>query len=256
MKLGDSMKALITGASSGIGREIAKYLDHLGYELILVGRDKERLEKLSSKLTINPKIIILDLTNEANAKSLYVLTKNEDIDILVNNAGFGNFGYFSETDLTNDLNMINLNIKTVHILTKMFLKDMKRKNYGYILNVASTAGFYPGPLMATYYSTKSYTYKLTQAISYELKKQKSNVHISCLCPGPVATNFNKTAGVEFAIKPYKASYVAKYAIDKMFKNKTLIIPGIKMKLLKIGGKILSDKTIMRLTYRIQKKKVK
>lgn len=248
------MKALITGASSGIGREMAKYFDSLDYELILVARDKIALEDLSSKLKHKPKIVVMDLLVESNVKSLYVLTKNEGIDVLINNAGFGNFGYFTETDLINDLEMIDLNIKTVHMLTKLFLKDMKKKNNGYILNVASTAAFEPGPLMATYYSTKAYVLRLTEAISYELKKEKSNVHISCLCPGPVSTNFNNVAGVSFSVKPYTADFVAKYAINKMFKNKTVIIPGFKMKCVKFFGRLIPDKAQMAIAYRIQRKK--
>lgn len=248
------MKALVTGASSGIGLEIAKYLDELGYQLILVARNKEKLEDLASRLKHKAKIIVMDLETEANIKSLYVLTKNEDIDILVNNAGFGDFGYFTETDLNKELEMIDLNIKSVHMLTKMFLKEMVKKDSGYILNVASSASFQPGPLMATYYSTKAYVFRLTEAISYELKKQKSKVHISCLCPGPVDTNFNAVAGVNFAVKPLSAERVARYAVDQMFKNKMVIIPGFKMKCAKFFGRFLSDKKLMAITYRIQKKK--
>lgn len=250
------MKALVTGASSGIGLEIAKYLDELGYQLILVARNKEKLEDLASRLKHKAKIIVMDLETEANIKSLYVLTKNEDIDILVNNAGFGDFGYFTETDLSKELEMIDLNIKTVHMLTKMFLKEMVKKNSGYILNVASSASFQPGPLMATYYSTKAYVLRQTEAISYELKKQKSKVHVSCLCPGPVDTNFNAVAGVNFAVKPLSAEKVARYAVDQMFKNKMVIIPGFKMKCAKFFGRFLSDKKLMAITYRIQKKKKK
>ena len=245
------MKALVTGASSGIGREMAKYLDHLGYELIIVARSKEKLEQLASTLSKKPKIIVMDLMLESNIKSLYVLTKNENIDILINNAGFGTFGTFTETELTTELEMIDLNIKTVHMLTKMFLKDMKKKDKGYILNVASTAAFQPGPLMATYYSTKAYVLRLTEAIYYELKKENSNVHISCLCPGPVDTNFNQVAGVSFAVKPKSAEEVSRYAIDQMLKNKMLIVPGFKMKCVKFFGRFLSDKTLMAFSYRIQ-----
>ncbi len=250
------MKALVTGASSGIGLEISKYLDSLGYEVILVARDKEKLESVAKTLNHKPKIIVMDLSQVEDIKSLYVLVKNDDIDILVNNAGFGLFGNFTETDLTKELNMIDINIKAVHILTKLFLKDMKRKNKGYILNVASSASFEPGPLMATYYSTKSYVYRLTEAIYYELKKEKINVHVSCLCPGPVDTNFNNVAEVNFAVKPLKADYVAKYAIDKMLKHKLIIIPGFKMKCAKFLGRFVSDKTLMKFVYKIQKKKVK
>ena len=250
------MKALVTGASSGIGLEISKYLDSIGYEIILVARDKEKLESVAKTLTHKPKIIVMDLQKVEYIKSLYVLVKNDDIDILVNNAGFGLFGNFTETDLSKELNMIDINIKAVHILTKLFLKDMKRKNKGYILNVASSAAFQSGPLMATYYSTKSYVYRLTEAINYENKKDKVNVQVSCLCPGPVDTNFNKVAGVRFSVKPLKADYVAKYAIDQMLKGKMLIIPGFKMKCAKFFGRFVSDKKLMAITYRIQKKKVK
>lgn len=250
------MKALVTGASSGIGLEISKYLDSIGYEIILVARDKEKLESVAKTLTHKPKIIVMDLQQVEDIKSLYVLVKNDDIDILVNNAGFGLFGNFTETDLSKELSMIDINIKAVHILTKLFLKDMKRKNKGYILNIASSAAFQSGPLMATYYSTKSYVYRLTEAINYENKKEKVNVQVSCLCPGPVDTNFNKVAGVRFSVKPLKADYVAKYAIDQMVKGKMLIIPGFKMKCAKFFGRFLSDKKLMSITYRIQKKKVK
>ena len=250
------MKALVTGASSGIGLEISKYLDSIGYEIILVARDKEKLESVAKTLTHKPKIIVMDLQQVEDIKSLYVLVKNDDIDILVNNAGFGLFGNFTETDLSKELNMIDINIKAVHILTKLFLKDMKRKNKGYILNVASSAAFQSGPLMATYYSTKSYVYRLTEAINYENKKDKVNVQVSCLCPGPVDTNFNKVAGIRFSVKPLKSDYVAKYAIDQMLKGKMLIIPGFKMKCAKFFGRFVSDKKLMAITYRIQKKKVK
>lgn len=250
------MKALVTGASSGIGLEIAKYLDNLGYEIVLVARDKEKLEAVSKILKNKSKIIVMDLQQVEDIKSLYVLVKNDDIDILVNNAGFGLYGNFTETDLGKELDMIDINIKAVHILTKLFLKDMKRKNKGYILNVASSAAFQSGPLMATYYSTKSYVYRLTEAINYELKKEKVNVQVSCLCPGPVDTNFNNVAGVKFSVKPLKADYVAKYAIDKLLKGKLLIIPGFKMKCAKFFGRFLSDKALMKITYRIQRKKIK
>lgn len=250
------MKALVTGASSGIGKEIAIYLDKLGYEVILVARNKEKLESVAKTLTHKPKIIVMDLQQVEDIKSLYVLVKNDDIDILVNNAGFGLCGNFTDIELSKELEMIDINIKAVHILTKLFLKDMKRKNRGYILNVASSAAFESGPLMATYYSTKSYIYRLTEAINYELKKEKVNVHVSCFCPGPVDTNFNNVANVKFSVKPLKADYVAKYAVDKMFNNKMLIIPGLKMKCAKFFGRFLSDKALMRMTYRIQRRKIK
>lgn len=250
------MKALITGASSGIGLDMAKYLATKKCELILVARNKEKLEQIQEALPTKVTIIVADLSNEQRVKELYVLTKKENIDILINNAGFGIFGDFSSTDLQQELNMIDTNIKAVHILTKAFLKDMEKRNSGYILNVASSAAFQPGPLMSTYYATKSYVYQLSEALWYEQKKKKTNVHISVLCPGPVDTNFNTVAGVKFAVKPLKSTYVAKYAIDEMFKNKMLIIPGFKMKCAKFFGRFASDKLLLRCAYKIQKKKAR
>ena len=250
------MKALITGASSGIGLDMARYLATKKYELILVARDKEKLEKIQESLPTKVTIVVADLSNEQKVKELYVLTKKEKIDVLINNAGFGLCGEFTETDINRELEMIDTNIKAVHLLTKFFLRDMEKNNSGYILNVASSAAFQPGPLMATYYSTKSYVYQLTEAIYYEQTKKGSNVNLSVLCPGPVDTNFNNVAGVKFGVKPLKSSYVAKYAIDEMLKGKMLIIPGFKMKCAKFFGRFVSDKFLLRITYRIQKKKFK
>lgn len=250
------MKALITGASSGIGYNMAKYLNSMGYSLILVARDKEKLQKIQKELSGEVKIVVADLSNESKLKELYVLCKNDNIDILINNAGFGLFGEFTETDLNKELEMIDVNIKAVHILTKLFLKDMKKRNKGYILNVSSAASFQAGPLMATYYATKSYVTKLTLAIYEELRRDKSNVHISCLCPGPVNTNFNNVANVQFSMKSLSSEYVARYAIDKMFQNKLIIIPGIKMKFTIFFNRLVSNKLAIKIVYKFQKKKEK
>lgn len=249
------LKALITGASSGIGLEMARILSKNGHELILVSRDKDKLKKVKDELGENVKIIIADLSSEAKLKELYILCKNENIDILINNAGFGDCGDFSETDLGVDLNMIDLNIKSVHVLTKLFLKDMKKRNSGYILNVASMAAFSPGPLMATYYSTKAYVLRLTQSIHQELKRSKSKVIISCLCPGPTKTNFNKVANVKFSIKQYNSKMVAEYGLQGMFDGKLIIIPGIKMKLAAFAARIFPTSIVSRVVYGVQRRKL-
>lgn len=249
------MKALITGASSGIGLDMAKYLATKKYELILVARNKEKLEEIQEKLPTKVTIIVADLSDEQKVKELYVLAKKEDIDILINNAGLGVFGNLTDTDITKDLELINTNIKALHILTKYIVKDMEKRNTDtYILNVASSAAFQPGPLMSTYYATKAYVYQLTEALYYEEKKKKTKVHVSVLCPGPVETNFNNVAGVNFSVKPLKSSYVARYAIDNMFKEKLLIIPGTSMKLARFFTRFLSEKAKLRMVYRIQKRK--
>lgn len=248
------MKALITGASSGIGRDIAIYLASLNYDLILVGRNKEKLEELQNLLNVNSQIIIADLSSETKVKEVYVMMKNENIDILINDAGFGGFGMFYETDLNNEMEMINTNIVAVHLLTKLFLRDMVRRNSGYILNVASSAAFGPGPLMATYYATKAYVNNLTEAINEELRRDNSNVFVCSLCPGPVDTNFNNVAGVHFGVKAMTSKEVAEYAIKQMFKRKVVIIPGFKMKMALFGRRILSRKALRKMTYNIQKSK--
>ena len=248
------MKALITGASSGIGRSFAKVLAEQNYELILVARNRRKLEEVQESLKAKVTIIVTDLANEQKVKELYAFIKKEDIDILINNAGFGDFGFFTETDLYKELEMIDTNIKAVHILTKAILKDMEKKNFGYILNVSSSAAFQPGPLMATYYATKSYVYQLTCALYYEEKKKKNNIHISVLCPGPVDTNFNDVANVNFSVSPLSSDYVARYSIEKMFKNKMIIIPGTKMKLAKFFSRFVSDKFLLKIIYNIQKRK--
>ncbi|MEG2235860.1 MAG: SDR family NAD(P)-dependent oxidoreductase [Clostridia bacterium] len=250
------MKALITGASSGIGKDIAIYLSSLGIDIIAVARDIEKLNSLKFEIKTSLKILSFDLSNIENCKMLYELVKDDDIDILINNAGFGVFGEFTETNLDKEISMINTNIIAVHVLTKLFLKDMKIKNKGYILNTASLAGFMPGPLMSAYYATKSYVIRLSESITAELKKSNSNVSISVLCPGPVDTNFNNVANVKFSIKPLTSKYVAKYSIDKMFKKKLIILPGIISKLVRIITKIVPDNIISHFTYNIQKKKVK
>lgn len=249
------MKALITGASSGIGLDMARYLATKKWELILVARNKEKLEEIQEKLPTKVTIIVADLSQEQKVKELYALAKKENIDMLINNAGLGDFGPLSETDLNKDLELINTNIKAVHILAKSFVKDMeKRDSDTYILNVASSAAFQPGPLMSTYYATKSYVYQLTEALYYEEKKKKTKVHVSVLCPGPVETNFNNVAKVKFSVKPLKSAFVARYAIDKTLENKMLIIPGFKMKCAKFFSRFVSDKFLLRIIYRIQKKK--
>ncbi len=248
------MKALVTGASSGIGKDMAKYLSSLGYDLILVARRKERLEKLQKELKTKVRIISLDLMKEENCFKLYELTKNENIDILINNAGFGLFGMFSKTDLNRELEMINLNVKAVHILTKLFLQDFVKKDSGYILNVASSAGFLSGPRLNTYYATKNYVLKLTMAIYEELKHQNSHVVVSALCPGPVATEFNKVAHGKFSLKEMPSSKVAKIGIDKLLKKKLLIIPGFSNKMGLFLIRFIPYKWQLKIMYRIQKRK--
>lgn len=249
------MKALITGASSGIGRDMARILSKKGYELVLVARDNDKLKEVKEELEKETKveIISVDLTNEENCKEIH--NKVQNVDLLINNAGFGDCGDFTKTSLEKDINMIKTNIIAYHILTKLYLKDMKEKNKGKILNVASIAGFMPGPLMATYYATKSYVVRLSESIREELKKENSNVKISILCPGPVETNFNKVANVKFHLREANSMDVAQYAINKVEKGKFYIVPGIDIKLAKIGAKLAPANLVSKITYKVQKRKI-
>ena len=257
---------------------MAKILNQKGYNLVLVARDIEKLEqtkkeleksvqneptiennkiekayKNSKKATNKIEIIQMDLSEEQNCIEL--ANKVKDIDILINNAGFGDCGRFSETDLNKDISMIKTNVIAYHILTKLYLKEMKKKNSGKILNVASIAGFMPGPLMATYYATKNYIVRLSEAIREELKKEKSKVQISILCPGPVETNFNKVANVKFSLREASSMQVAKYAIKKLEKGKFYIVPGIDVKLARFGAKIAPSNFVAKITYKVQKRKI-
>lgn len=250
------MKALITGASSGIGKDMAKYLDKLGFDLILVARRKERLNELKKELKNSTKIISLDLIDSENVFKLYDLVKDEDIDLLINNAGFGLFGLTHKTDLKRELEMIDLNVKAVHILTKLFLQDFVVKDKGRILNVASSAGFMAGPRLNTYYATKNYVVRFSTAIYEELRRMRSNVHISVLCPGPVETEFNEVAKGDFIVKGQRSEVVAKRAIDKCLKNKLVIVPSFGMKLTLFLNKIAPMKLSLRIGYLIQERKSK
>ena len=247
------MKALITGASSGIGRDIAKELSKRGYNLVLVARDLDKLNELKSELKTNSEVVSMDVSKPENCKKLH--DKYNDIDIVVNNAGFGDCGYFDKTNLEKELQMINTNIVGYHVLTKLYLQDMKKKNSGKILNVASIAGFMPGPLMATYYSTKAYVVRLSEAIREELRREKSNVQISILCPGPVNTNFNKVADVQFALKGLSSEYVAQYTVEKLFKGKFYIVPGWNIRLARFGAKISPSNLVAKICYNMQKRKI-
>lgn len=248
------MKALITGASSGIGRDMARYLSSKGWELILTARSTEKLEKLSHELKTRTEIITLDLSDEKQVYELYERCRRQSIDLLVNNAGYGIFGSFDKTDLKDELDLINVNIKAVHILTKLFLRDFKRKNSGRILNVASSAGFLTGPLLSSYYASKNYVVRLSLAINEELRRSKSRVKISVFCPGPVDTNFNSRAGVSFSLKPISSRFAAKYAIDRCLEGRTIIIPTPSMALGIIAARFVPDKLAAAVIYNLQKKK--
>lgn len=245
-------KALITGASSGIGRDIAKELSKRGYDVILVARNEEKLNEIKQELKTNTQIISMDISIKENCIKLHEMVGY--VDVLVNNAGFGVFGKFSDSDLDKEIQLINTNITAVHILTKLFLKDMIDKNSGYILNVASIAGHLPGPLMAAYYASKHYIYNLSISINEELKKDKLKVKIGTLNPGPVRTNFNNVANVKFELNSLSSDYVAKYTVNNMLKGKIDITPGLTIKLVRFFAKIVPNCILSKFVYKSQKRK--
>ena len=254
--------ALVTGASSGIGREIVKLLKSYGYGSILVARRRSRLEDLAEDLKYKSYIIEADLSQPSTAKDLCQkideLEEKEAIriDLLVNNAGFGDLGFFGETDLDKELDMIHVNIESLHILMKHYLKRFVEEDKGHILNVASSAGLMPaGPYMSTYYATKAYVTSLTSGVAKELKDRDSRVVVSALCPGPVDTEFNDVANCSFDIGSIGPGQCAREALENLFKGKTIIVPSTKMKLATKFSKILTRNRLIDICGRQQKKKI-
>lgn len=254
------MKALITGASSGLGWEMATILSEKGYDIVAVARRKDKLIELKDKLKTNVEILCLDVTQAHDVEK--IASYLDDVDVFINNAGFGVFGDFCTSNLEEELNMIDTNVKAVHILTKLVARKFKEKNSGYIMNVASIAAFFPGPLFSAYYASKAYVFRLTQALYEELRREKSNVVVSVLCPGPVKTGFEKVAKVSFGngsemgrdLIIADKRKVSEYAIEQMLKGKLIIIPGALMKIAVFFRRILPERTLCELLYLLQSKK--
>ncbi len=248
--------ALVTGASSGIGAEIAKRLDSLGFTLIITARRADRLEQLAAGLRNPARIITADLSQRSECLRLYELTKDMHISVLVNNAGFGMIGDFDDTDLERELSMLDVNCGAVHILTKLYLKDMIKQDKGFILNVGSSAGLMPGgPLMAGYYASKAYVVSLTQSVAEELRSRGSRVKISVLCPGPVETEFNDVANCHFAVKGISADYCAEEALKGLFSGKTVIVPDAGMKLTAAAVRVAPRRVVLKVAGKMQRKKL-
>ena len=248
--------AVITGASAGLGTEFAKQLADKGYKLILTARREDRLKNLAESLPVECVIVPADLSKTEECLRFFEIIKEYKVDIFINNAGFGDCSAFLDSDLTMELDMIDVNIKAMHILCKKMLQKMQKENHGYILNVASSAGLLPaGPYMATYYATKAYVSSLTQAVAQELKEMDSKVYVGALCPGPVDTEFSAVANVEFALKGITPEYCVEYAIRQMIKRQTVIVPTLVMKASTLAGKVAPRKLAVMLTSGQQRKKI-
>ena len=248
--------AVITGASAGLGTEFAKQLADKGYKLILTARREDRLKNLAESLPVECVIIPADLSRKEECLRFFDLIKEYKIDIFINNAGFGDCNSFLDSDLDMELDMVDVNVKAMHILFKKMLQKFQAENRGYILNVASSAGLLPaGPYMATYYATKAYVSSLTQAVAQELKEMDSRVYVGALCPGPVDTEFYDVANVEFTLKGISAQYCVEYAIKQMIKRQTVIVPTLFMKASTTAGRLAPRNLAIKITSGQQRKKL-
>ena len=258
--MSDKKYAVITGASAGIGMEFARALAKQGYHLVLVARRRERLEALAQELKqsydSDCHILVCDLADRESCEILADGLQDIPVEVFINNAGFGDCNAFLQGDLDKELQMIDVNVKALHLLLKRILTQMSANNHGYILNVASSAGLIPaGPYMATYYATKAYVTSITQAIARELQEAGSEVYVGCLCPGPVDTEFNDVAGVEFSLKGITAKECVEYAIQQMFRRKTVIVPTWYMRAAVFFGRFLPRSVYVAITSMQQKKKL-
>ncbi len=248
--------ALITGATSGIGREFAKRLSDNGYDLIITGRRVERLEQLKQSLPTDVEIIVCDLNKKKECFKLLEKLEGRKIDLFINNAGLGLAGPFLNTDIDREISMLKVNDMAMHILFKGILQRMHAEGSGQILNVASSAGLLPGgPYMAGYYASKAYVVSLTRAVAVELKEMGSAVKISALCPGPVDTEFNDTADVVFALKGISAKQCVDEAMKGLSKNRLIIVPSMRMKLATVFSHLVPYPVLVKMTGRQQKKKL-
>lgn len=233
---------LITGASSGFGYEFVKLFIKDNYDLILVARNIEKLEEIKNEFPSSEIIVIQkDLTQPSSVKELYyeIREKGLNVDVLVNNAGFGLLGEFDKLDVDRQINMIQLNISALTELTHYVLQEMKLRGSGKILNVASTAAFQPGPLMAVYYATKAYVLSLSEALVEELKG--SGITVTTLCPGPSKTNFAKVANVEktkMFSRVMRADVVARLGYNALMRGQRVIIAGTLNKIGAYSAKFL------------------
>ena len=246
----------ITGASSGIGMEFARQYAKKGYRLILTARRRERLTALTEELSVPCRIEPGDLSDEAECLRLCELLSDETIDIFINNAGMGACGSFLSTSLKKELSMLHVNVTAMHILMKHMLWKMHTQGFGTIVNVASSAGLFPGgPFMSAYYASKSYVVSLTNGVAEELRQQKSPVYVCALCPGPVDTEFNEHAGVRFALKGISPEVCVLEAFRGMKRHKTIIVPTLLMRLGCSVQRLLPAPLLLPVVARQQKKKL-
>jgi hypothetical protein len=255
--------ALVTGASSGIGRELAKLLAREGHALVLVARRREALEELARELAVKHgvavRVIAKDLTTPDSTAEIFGELERErlSVDILVNNAGLGLHGRFWETDLDRQLGIIQVNVVALTALTSRFLPGMVARGRGRIVNVASTAAFQPGPYMAVYYATKAYVLSFSEALAQELSD--TGVTVTALCPGPTVTEFQAAAGLEDTLLfrgplVMDAEKVARVGWAGAKRGKRVVIPGLGNKLIRETVRFSPRRIVTAAAGRMQKKR--
>lgn len=248
--------AVITGASSGIGAEFARQLAAQGYDLLLVARRTRRLEEMAGTLPTRCEILPADLSRTEVCQNLLDVLKDRRVDLFVNNAGFGWCGDFLQEDPDRALQMLDVNVRAVQILTRGMVRQMEAQGGGALLNVGSSAGLLPaGPYMATYYATKACVVSLTRSVAAELRARRSPVYLGCLCPGPVNTEFNAVARVQFALPGISARACVHSALAGIRRRRTVIVPGPLMAAGMTLGRFLPQRLLIALVARQQKRKI-
>jgi short-subunit dehydrogenase len=249
----------ITGASSGIGMELARIAAASGFSLIISARRGDLLDSLAAELSslhgVQVHTVTGDLAQPGVPEKVYhrAVELGGVPDVVVNNAGFGTWGAFTETDLSNEVNMLRLNIEALTIISKLALRDMVARGSGRLLNVASAAAFVPGPFMAVYYASKAYVLHFTEALSKEL--EGTAVTVSALCPGPVETAFKQRAGVSklhIFRRAATATFVARAAFDGVLAGRRIIIPGKDVRTALTLSRLVPRRTTLNVVSRLQK----
>ncbi len=252
--------ALITGASAGIGLELARVFARHRHDVVLVARRGERLRDIAAELEagndVTAHVIVADLAAENGSEALYeeVIGRNIVVDYLVNNAGFGTFGPFVETNREQTMDLLRVNIAAVTELTALFLPAMVERQRGRVLNVASAAAFQPGPLMATYYASKAYVLHFSEALNEELDGK--GVSVTALCPGPVRTEFHHVARMESSglvlnRRLISVEEVAATGYDAMMRGKPFVVPGLASKLLAFSVRFAPRRLVAKVVRRMQ-----
>jgi short-subunit dehydrogenase len=248
-----AQSALVTGASSGIGYELARYFARAHYQLVLVARDEQRLRAIADEFTsqfgVRVHSVPMDLSQPSAPTDLFdaLAAQHLQVDVLVNNAGFGTFGPFAQVTATSQLEMIQVNVAALTHLTRLALDLMLQRRHGKVLNVASTAAFQPGPLMAVYYATKAYVLSFTEALAVEL--EGTGVTVTALCPGPTTSSFQERAGIQGARLVrgglMDAAIVARAGFEGLMRNQSVVIPGRRNQLLALGTRLVPRRVAAR-----------